>query len=226
MEESNVRVLPLPASCSLSTYCWCKHTISNDAHKVGKIISHIHWWSSSEQGSLCRLCQKKNAEKKLAVTVFSFPPDKGNVGTAAYLNVFGSIFKVLQSLQREGYNVGELPGNGEELIQTVSCQAYDSPSHNGLLGEKPSFHVQICRFCNALCLRLRFLQVLNQTEARYNSADMNIAYRMNVDEYQRLCPFSEALEENWGKPPGMQLVQGLSSSHSAILISVNEAKSE
>ena len=47
------------------------------------------------------------------------------------------------------------------------------------------------------------LQVLNQTEARYNSADMNIAYRMNVDEYQRLCPYAEALEENWGKPPGV-----------------------
>jgi len=47
------------------------------------------------------------------------------------------------------------------------------------------------------------VQVLNQTEARYNSADMNIAYRMNVDEYQKLCPYAEALEENWGKPPGM-----------------------
>lgn len=28
--------------------------------------------------------------------MFSFPPDKGNVGTAAYLNVFGSIHKVLK----------------------------------------------------------------------------------------------------------------------------------
>jgi len=33
-----------------------------------------------------RLRKKRNAEKKLAITVFSFPPDKGNVGTAAYLN--------------------------------------------------------------------------------------------------------------------------------------------
>jgi cobalamin biosynthesis Mg chelatase CobN len=40
-----------------------------------------------------RLRKKANAEKKLAITVFSFPPDKGNVGTAAYLNVFGSIYK-------------------------------------------------------------------------------------------------------------------------------------
>ena len=44
--------------------------------------------------------------------------------------------------------------------------------------------------------------MLQQEEARYNSADLNIAYKMSVDEYQRLCPFAEALEENWGKPPG------------------------
>eukprot|EP00218_Dolichomastix_sp_CCMP3274_P016391 CAMPEP_0170142762 /NCGR_PEP_ID=MMETSP0033_2-20121228/8402_1 /TAXON_ID=195969 /ORGANISM="Dolichomastix tenuilepis, Strain CCMP3274" /LENGTH=1405 /DNA_ID=CAMNT_0010379135 /DNA_START=15 /DNA_END=4232 /DNA_ORIENTATION=- len=65
------------------------------------------------------LRRKKKADKKLAITVFSFPPDKGNVGTAAYLNVFGSIYRVLKELQAEGYNVGELPANDEELIESV-----------------------------------------------------------------------------------------------------------
>ncbi len=44
----------------------------------------------------CRLSNKPKYDKRLAVTVFSFPPDKGNVGTAAYLNVFGSIYRVLK----------------------------------------------------------------------------------------------------------------------------------
>lgn len=44
--------------------------------------------------------------------------------------------------------------------------------------------------------------VLNASDARFNSADLNIAHRMSVEEYQRLCPYAEALEENWGKPPG------------------------
>ncbi len=65
------------------------------------------------------LRKKANAEKKLAITVFSFPPDKGNVGTAAYLNVFGSIFRVLKMLQKQGYDVGMLPPSEEELIQSV-----------------------------------------------------------------------------------------------------------
>merc|ERR1719487_1628673 len=65
------------------------------------------------------LARKKNADKKVAVTVFSFPPDKGNVGTAAYLNVFGSIFECLQSLKKAGYEVGELPESVEELVDFV-----------------------------------------------------------------------------------------------------------
>lgn len=94
--------------------------------------------------------------------MFSFPPDKGNVGTAAYLNVFGSIFRVLTDLKKGGYDVGELPETSEQLVESV----------------------------------------LQSPEARYNSADLNIAYKMSVTEYERLCTYSEALEENWGKPPG------------------------
>ncbi|KAL5810456.1 hypothetical protein ACOSQ4_027024 [Xanthoceras sorbifolium] len=65
------------------------------------------------------LKRKTKAEKKLAITVFSFPPDKGNVGTAAYLNVFSSIFSVLKDLQREGYNVEGLPETSEALIEEI-----------------------------------------------------------------------------------------------------------
>ena len=65
---------------------------------------------------------------------------------------------------------------------------------------RPHFTFQCCASHILVPLALR--QVLQQEEARYNSADLNIAYKMSVDEYQRLCPFAEALEENWGKPPG------------------------
>ena len=108
------------------------------------------------------LRKKSKAEKTLAITVFSFPPDKGNVGTAAYLNVFGSIFRVLKALKADGYNVGDLPRTDTELIESV----------------------------------------LHDKEAKFASPDLNVAYRMSVPEYERLCDYSEALHENWGKPPG------------------------
>ncbi|MFM9048144.1 MAG: magnesium chelatase subunit H, partial [Cyanobium sp.] len=62
---------------------------------------------------------KPRPEKKLAITVFSFPPDKGNVGTAAYLDVFGSIHRVLQEMGAKGYDVAGLPRTSKELMEAV-----------------------------------------------------------------------------------------------------------
>lgn len=45
------------------------------------------------------------------------------MGTAAYLNVFGSIYRVLKDLQRDGYDVGMLPMSEEALIKSVLTQA-------------------------------------------------------------------------------------------------------
>ena len=65
------------------------------------------------------LRRKACADKKLAITVFSFPPDKGNVGTAAYLNVFDSIHRVMLELQARGYRVDDLPGTPKALMDAV-----------------------------------------------------------------------------------------------------------
>lgn len=80
-----------------------------------------------------RLRKLPRADKKLAITVFSFPPDKGNVGTAAYLNVFGSIFRVMEEMKEQGYSIDEMPENAEELMQLVINDAqaqFNSPNLN------------------------------------------------------------------------------------------------
>ena len=108
------------------------------------------------------LRKKPKLKKKVAITVFSFPPDKGNVGTAAYLDVFGSIFEVMQALKHNGYDVEELPDSPTALMEAV----------------------------------------IHDAQAQYASPELNVAYRMSVEQYERLTPYSERLEENWGKPPG------------------------
>jgi magnesium chelatase subunit H len=65
------------------------------------------------------LRRKPRLDKKIAITIFSFPPDKGNIGTAAYLDVFASIHKVLESLSQNGYDVQDLPTNGDDLMQQI-----------------------------------------------------------------------------------------------------------
>ena len=127
------------------------HTLQD---RVDAIAERAIRWSS--------LRLKPRAEKKLAITVFSFPPDKGNVGTAAYLNVFDSIHRVLQEMKAKGYDVQDMPRDAKALMETV----------------------------------------INDPEALQGSPELSIAHRMSVEEYERLTPYSERLEENWGKPPG------------------------
>ncbi|GET36951.1 magnesium chelatase subunit H [Microseira wollei] len=79
------------------------------------------------------LRRRPKLEKKVAITVFSFPPDKGNVGTAAYLDVFGSIYEVMKALKNNGYDLPELPESAEALMQEVIHDAqaqYATPELN------------------------------------------------------------------------------------------------
>jgi magnesium chelatase subunit H len=114
------------------------------------------------------------AALKLALVVFCFPPNKGNVGTAADLDVFPSVWEMLVRLQAEGYHV-EVPQSADELRERL------------LGGNADSY-----------------------------GATTNVAYRMNVEEYRRLCPFAAGIEAEWGTAPGAinsfggtLLIQGL-----------------
>jgi len=122
--------------------------------RVGAVATRAMNWAN--------LRKKPNSEKKLSICVFQFPPDKGNVGTAAYLDVFGSIFAVMGELKKQGYTVEDMPENVEALQKSI----------------------------------------LEDPEAAMSMSDLNVAYRMSVDQYEELCPFATDLRENWGPPPG------------------------
>jgi magnesium chelatase subunit H len=63
---------------------------------------------------LVRLKRSARASRKLAITLFNFPPNSGSVGTAAYLSVFESLFNFLKRLDAEGYGV-TVPDSVDDL---------------------------------------------------------------------------------------------------------------
>ncbi|MEO0456846.1 MAG: magnesium chelatase subunit H [Cyanobacteria bacterium P01_A01_bin.114] len=67
------------------------------------------------------LRQKPVAERKIAVILYGFPPGYGATGTAALLNVPASLLKFLQALKAQGYEVGDLPENGEAIVEWVKA---------------------------------------------------------------------------------------------------------
>ncbi|MBD2040358.1 magnesium chelatase subunit H [Microcoleus sp. FACHB-672] len=65
------------------------------------------------------LRKTKPENRRIAIILYGFPPGYGATGTAALLNVPKSLLKFLHALKEQGYSVGELPENGEELIRWV-----------------------------------------------------------------------------------------------------------
>jgi magnesium chelatase subunit H len=61
-----------------------------------------------------RLQTTPRREIKLALVVYCFPPNKGNIGTAADLDVLASVWDVLKGLQTDGYRV-RLPESVDAL---------------------------------------------------------------------------------------------------------------
>src|SRR6185369_8744179 len=111
-----------------------------------------------------RLQTASRDDLKLAIVLFCFPANKGNIGTAADLDVFPGVFDVLKRLRDEGYRV-EMPDSADDLRERLSD---------------------------------------------------HVAYRMNVDEYRKLCPYVREVERDWGSAPGSLnsfgkdlLIQGL-----------------
>jgi magnesium chelatase subunit H len=107
-----------------------------------------------------RLRVTPRADVRLAFLVFCFPPNKGNIGTAADLDVFPSVWKILSQLESAGYEV-ELPDSPERLREAV------------LEGNSNEYGMMA-----------------------------NVAYRMSVDEYRRICPYVDDIEREWGTAPG------------------------
>ena len=79
--------------------------------RVKRLTSRVKNW--------IQLRQKETKNRKIAVVLYGFPPGYGATGTAALLNVPRSLLNFLKALKSQGYQVENLPEDGEELIRMV-----------------------------------------------------------------------------------------------------------
>jgi cobaltochelatase CobN len=68
------------------------------------------------------LARKPNAEKKIALIYYNYPPGKANIG-ASYLNVAESLASVLQRMAAEGYDIGGPPPTADEVLADITTKA-------------------------------------------------------------------------------------------------------
>ncbi len=104
--------------------------------RVERLIGRVKSWIN--------LRQKPASERKIAVILYGFPPGYGATGTAALLNVPRSLIKFLEALKNQGYTVGDLPQDGEELIKQIKLadeefiSRKDAKTQSNILGDYPA----------------------------------------------------------------------------------------
>jgi magnesium chelatase subunit H len=92
-----------PATSTVRAMHACSERAEMLAARVAKLIA---------------LRQADNAEKRVAVVLFNFPPNAGAAGSAQFLSVFASLHATLERLAREGYQV-EIPASVDSLREAI-----------------------------------------------------------------------------------------------------------
>ncbi|NPB00590.1 MAG: magnesium chelatase subunit H [Crenarchaeota archaeon] len=64
-----------------------------------------------------RLRKIENSNKKIAIVVYNYPPGEDNVGSASYLDVFGSLERILKNLKERGYITDVL--SKDDLVKKI-----------------------------------------------------------------------------------------------------------
>ena len=67
---------------------------------------------------LVTLRRSERAQRKVALVLFNFPPNAGNVGSAAFLSVFESAFHTLAAMKAQGYTV-DMPASADALREAL-----------------------------------------------------------------------------------------------------------
>ena len=68
---------------------------------------------------LARLRRLPNAQKKIALILSNYPSKHARIGNAVALDTPASVVKILQALRQAGYQVGDFPEDGDELVHTL-----------------------------------------------------------------------------------------------------------
>ena len=97
----------------------CRHMCQSTSSTKAMAPCHERIGSLVEKTKrMALLRRKENAEKKVAVVLFGFPPNAGAVGTAAYLSVFESLWNTLNQMKSDGYSL-EVPASVDDLRDAI-----------------------------------------------------------------------------------------------------------
>ena len=115
IETTMLIALPELDGATMPTVFAGRH--SDDGRAMAPAVERVEVLAN-RVASQVSLRRSQAKDRKLAITIFGFPPNAGAAGTAAYLDVFRSLFNTLHALKADGYDL-ELPETVEALREMV-----------------------------------------------------------------------------------------------------------
>lgn len=90
----------------------------------------------------CRLANKKNSEKRIAVILANYPTKDGRIGNGVGLDTPQSTINILRAMENSGYELGNIPENGTALIKALLGSVTNNPNTLHMLPCWQSIHVR------------------------------------------------------------------------------------
>jgi len=91
LPEMDGGVEPIPI-CGVKDY-----EVVPIADRVDNFVNRVNRWLD--------LKRKQNGKKRIAIIIYNYPTGEENLGSAAYIDTFASVERILEKLEKEGYNV-------------------------------------------------------------------------------------------------------------------------
>ncbi|KPC52506.1 cobaltochelatase subunit CobN [Amantichitinum ursilacus] len=108
----------------------CPHTevdvvqYQPDLERIDFVVTLAQRW--------CRLRTLPNVDKKLALILANYPMSEGRIGNGVGLDTPASALGVLQMLADQGYQIGDLPRDGDALIAQLTQGVTNDPATRAL----------------------------------------------------------------------------------------------
>ena len=196
----------------------CTFESAHDVHdmfvcseRTEQLVARVSRW--------VQLRLKPRDQRRLAIVLFNFPPQAGNVGTAAFLAVFESLFNTLHSLKDQGYAV-DVPGSVEDLRHMLlQGNAKELGTHANVLarvsasdhvaretwlqeieaewGPAPGSHLSDGRDIFVLGIRLGQVMVALQPGMGYEGDPMRMLFQKGMAPTHAFSAFYRYLREDF-----------------------------
>ena len=95
----------------------CTFAPSKTARDMQSCIERAETLSERVAKLIAMRCADR-AKRKVAIVLFNFPPNAGNIGTAAHLSVFESLHRTLSAMKQSGYSV-DVPADVDALRDRI-----------------------------------------------------------------------------------------------------------